>query len=121
MPLADDHEEQVRSEQRSRLVGLLDEAIDALRSHPDPREAVVSAWVRLEGAFAVAGVERELADTPLRYLGRALRTVDASAPAVERLTGSFEAALFSTHPIGPETQAAAVDALVSVRDELRVL
>lgn len=110
-----------RTAARDRMIGLLDDAIEDLRTHPDAREAVVSAWVRLEHAFAEAGVHRRPADTPLRYLGRALRTVEASAPAVERLTDSFEAALFSTHPIGIDTQAAAVDALVSVRDELQVL
>lgn len=120
-PPSDEAEDHTRSVRRDRMIGLLDDAIEGLRSHPDPREAVVSAWVRLEDAFVIAGVEREPTDTPLRYLGRALRTVDASAPAVERLTGSFEAALFSTHPIGPDTQADAVDALVSVRDELQVL
>ncbi|MGY6502371.1 MAG: DUF4129 domain-containing protein [Acidimicrobiales bacterium] len=106
---------------RDRMIGLLDDALAALRSHPDPRDAVIAAWVRLGDAFEVVGVERSAADTTSSYLGRALRTIDASAPAVERLIGSFDEALYSTHAIGPDTQAAAVDAVTAVRDELHLL
>lgn len=105
---------------RDRLIGLLDDAIDDLRRHPDPREAVIAAWARLEDAFELAGLERRASDTPLRLLARALDTVEASAPAVEGLTRAFEHAMFSTHRIDRATQLGAVDALVAVRDELHL-
>lgn len=103
---------------RRVLAGLLDDALDDLRRHPDPREAVIAAWARLETAVEVTGGRRAPSDTPLRFLDRLLRSVSASAPAVSRLTATFEQAMFSEHPIGPDDQAAAVDALVAVRDEL---
>ena len=108
------------AQRRDRLIGLLDDAIDDLRRHPDPREAVIAAWARLEDAFELAGLGRRPSDTPLRQLARALDTVEASAPAVEDLTRAFEHAMFSTHRVERTTQLAAVDALVAVRDELHL-
>lgn len=106
---------------RRILVGLLDEAIAALRDHPDPREATIVAWARLESAVDVVGVTRLPSDTPSTFLERVLGTVDASGPAVERLTAAFERAMFSPHTIDRRTQLESVDALVAVRDELGVL
>lgn len=106
---------------RRVLVGLLDEAIAALRDHPDPREATIAAWARLESAVDAVGVTRLPSDTPSRFLARVLDTVEASGPAVERLTMAFERAMFSPHTIDRRTQLESVDALVAVRDELGVL
>jgi hypothetical protein len=111
-----------QAERRRRiLVGLLDDAIAALRAHPDPREATIAAWARLEAALDVVGVERAPSDTPTRFLARVLGAVDTSRAAAERLTAAFERAMYSHHPIDRETQLESVDALVAVRDELGVL
>jgi hypothetical protein len=115
-----DAEERLRQEQRS-VADLLDEAIDDLRRHPDPRIAVIAAFARFEAGLAVVGIRREVADTPLGYLQRVLDHVEVSAPAVARLTEAYEEAKYSQHEITRRTQLAAVDALVEVRDELRVL
>ena len=115
-----DAEERLRQEQRS-VADLLDEAIDDLRRHPDPRTAVIVAFARFEAGLAVVGIRREVADTPLGYLQRVLDHVEVSAPAVARLTEAYEEAKYSQHEITRRTQLAAVDALVEVRDELRVL
>ncbi|MDZ7677577.1 MAG: DUF4129 domain-containing protein [Acidimicrobiales bacterium] len=117
----EDDTDAVIGQRRDRLIGLLDSAIDALRGHPDPREAVIAAWARLEDAFVLAGLDRMPSDTPMRYLARALQTVDASGPAVARLTRSFEEAMFSTRPVDRTAQLDAVDALVAVRDELHLV
>ena len=113
-----DAEEERRATQRS-LADLLDTAIDDLRDHPDPRQAVLATFARLEEGLEAVGVRRERADTPLRYLERVLRHVEVSAPAVERLTEAYEEAHYSSHHISREAQLAAVEALVQVRDELR--
>lgn len=106
---------------RRVLIGLLDEAIEALRNHPDQREATIAAWARLETAVEVVGVTRRPSDTPSQFLERVLGAVASSGPAVERLTGAFERAMFSPHTIDRQTQLESVDALVAVRDELGVL
>jgi hypothetical protein len=38
---------------------------------------------------------------------------------VRRLTELFRVAKFSAHPLGPEDKERAIEALVTVRDELR--
>lgn len=106
---------------RRVLIGLLDEAIVVLRNHPDPREATIAAWARLETAVDAVGVTRRASDTPSQFLGRVLGAVEASGPAVERLTQAFERAMFSPHDIEKSTQRESIDALVAVRDELGVL
>lgn len=117
---AEDESARLAEQRRDLLIGLLDDAIDDLRHHPDPREAVIAAWTRFEDALTLAGLEPEPSDTPMRYLARVLRTVDASGPAITRLTNVFEVAVYSTHPVDRAAQIDAVDAVVAVRDELRV-
>jgi hypothetical protein len=108
-------------DERDGLVARLGVAIDDLRSDPDPRRAVVRAWQALGDALAVAGLPREDAEAPFPYLERALAALDTSGPAATRLTSAFERALFSPGSVDRETQLDAVDALVAVRDELRVV
>ena len=103
------------------LAGLLDEAIARLRDHPEPREATIAAWARLETALEAVGVPRRRSDTPSTYLRRVLEEVDTSGPAVQALTAAYERAMFSPHRIDRATQLESVEALVAVRDELRVL
>lgn len=112
------------AERRGRrivLAGLLDDAITRLREHPDPREATIAAWARLETALEAVGIPRLRSDTPSSYLRRVLEEVEASAAAVEGLTRAYERAMFSPHRVDRATQMESVDALVAVRDELRVL
>ena len=58
-------------------------------------------------------------EAPLEYLVRVLVDLHASADSVSRLTDLFERAKFSHHTIGGELKADAVDALETIRDELR--
>jgi hypothetical protein len=113
-----DPDDELRQHQHS-LADLLDTAIDDLRRHPDPREAVIATFARLELGLESVGVRRQVADTPLRFVQRVLEQVEVSASAVERLTEAYEEAHYSAHEITRDTQLAAVDALVQVRNELR--
>jgi Domain of unknown function (DUF4129) len=101
------------------LAAALDESLDDLRTDPDLRRAIIAAYARMETALAAAGIPRDPAEAPLEYVERALLTLDASAAAVRRLTDLFEWARFSHHEPEPSMRDDAVDALVSVRDELR--
>lgn len=116
----DDAEGRLDDEERDALAGLLDVAIDDLRNDPDPRRAVIRAWGGLGTAFASIGLPREDAEAPFPYLERVLSTLETSGPAAQRLTSTFERAMFSSHSIDRSMQDEAVDALVAVRDELRV-
>lgn len=97
----------------------LDESLDDLRSEPDLRRAIIAAYARMEAALAHAGLARRPSEAPLEYMERALTTLDTSSAGVRRLTVLFEWAKFSHHEPEPEMRDEAIDALVSVRDELR--
>jgi hypothetical protein len=102
------------------LAAALDESIDDLRADPDLRRAIVAAYARMEAALAAAGVPRHAAEAPVEYLERVLLSLDTSTDAVRRLTDLFEWARFSHHEPEPSMRDDAVDALIAVRDELRV-
>jgi len=104
---------------RDTVSAALDESLDDLRSEPDLRKAIVAAYARMEAALGSVGIRRHPSEAPFEYLGRALTSLDASAPASRRLTDLFEWAKFSQHDPEPAMRDEAIDALVAVRDELR--
>jgi hypothetical protein len=115
-----------------RLVELLDDTLVDLEREPDPRRAVIAAWARMERGLAAAGLPRHPAEAPFEYAGRvleaALAPTDRGTPpgfpgplrpaSVHRLTGLFERAKFSRHPIGQADREEAMAALRTVRREL---
>jgi hypothetical protein len=104
----------------AQLSAVLDDSIDDLYRELDPRKAVIATYARMETTLAGAGLPRAAAETPLEYLGRVLRELlHTSADAVARLTSLFERAKFSTHEIDSGMKNDAIDALVTMRDELR--
>jgi len=108
------------AELAARLSAVLDDSLDDLRAERDPRKAVIATYARMEVTLAGAGLPRAAAETPLEYLSRVLHELlHASAEAVERLTALFERAKFSTHEIDAGMKNDAIDALATVRDELR--
>jgi hypothetical protein len=105
-------------EELERLVRALDEAIEDLRREPDPRRAVVAAYARMEQALSFHGLPRRPSETPYEYLARVARELDAEEP-VAALTDLFEEAKFSEHSVDEAMRGRAIDALVSVRREVR--
>ena len=101
------------------LFAALDDSLDDLRDEPDPRRAVIAAYARMERALAHQGLRRRQAEAPREYLARALSAVGAGAGSVARLTALFEEAKFSPHEVDGGMKAEAIDALVTLRDELR--
>jgi len=103
----------------AELALALERTIADLRAEPDPRKAVIAAYAQMERALAEAGLPRRAAEAPREYLGRVLPVVGASTASVERLTELFERAKFSPHAIDTTMKEEAIDALESLRDELR--
>jgi hypothetical protein len=101
-----------------RLVELLDDTMEDLEREPDPRRAVIAAWARMERGLAAAGLPRHPAEAPFEYAGRVLASALARPASVDRLTGLFERAKFSRHPVGEEDRAQALAALRAVRREV---
>jgi hypothetical protein len=115
-----------------RLVELLDDTLEDLEREPDPRRAVIAAWARMERGLAAAGLPRHPAEAPFEYAARVLASALAPthrgtpsgfpgplrSASVYRLTGLFERAKFSRHPVGQADRDQAIDALRTVRREL---
>jgi hypothetical protein len=93
-------------------------AIDDLESEPDARRAVIAAYARMEGVFGSHGMRREASETPMEYLRRILLGLTTRVEAVRRLTGLFEQAKFSDHPVDGSMKQDAIDALRVIRDDL---
>ena len=98
----------------------LSDAIEDLESEPDARRAVIAAYARMEGVFGRHGLRREVSETATEYLRRILLGLTTRITAVEKLTGLFEQAKFSDHPIDEWMKQDAIDALRAIRDDLRV-
>jgi hypothetical protein len=101
------------------LAGLLDDTLDDLRAERDPRRAVIAAYARLERTLAAQRLPRKPAETPEEYLTRILRSLDVDRRSIRRLTDLFTWAKFSAHDVDAGMKEEAIDALSTVRDELR--
>jgi uncharacterized membrane protein (DUF485 family) len=102
------------------VAGSLSDAIDDLESEPDARRAVIAAYARMERAFGRHGLSRQVSETASEYLERILLGLTTRVEAVGRLTGLFDQAKFSDHPIDGRMKQDAIDALRVIRDDLQV-
>ncbi len=93
-------------------------AMTALDTIDDPRAAVITAYAAMQDTLAARGVPRSPTEAPREYLRRVLRASDASEAGARTLTGLFEEARFSTHPISERVRQRALSALSAVRTEL---
>ncbi len=91
------------------------EAIGALGSHDDPRAAVIAAYGAMRTSLADHGVPPRATEAPREYLERILRASNVSERDARTLTGLFEEARFSTHPISEPIRRRALSALDAVR------
>jgi Domain of unknown function (DUF4129) len=101
------------------LAGALDDSLDALRAEPDARKAVIAAYARLERVLGAHRLERLESETPNEYLTRILEDLDVERGSVRRLTDLFTEAKFSHHTVDAAMKEEAIEALTTVRDELR--
>jgi hypothetical protein len=110
---------ELHSELAAAVAQAVDESLDDLRAEPDPRRAVIAAYARLESVLAAQGLPRKPAEAPLEYLGRMLAELQVTDRSARALTDLFERAKFSQHAVGAEMKDEAIDALQTVRDDLR--
>lgn len=101
------------------LAQVMDDALEDIRAERDPRKAIIAAYARMEKLLAGFGRARAPAEAPFEYLARVLLELRVSRHPVEALTELFERAKFSVHSLGMEDKSRAIEALESVRDELR--
>jgi Domain of unknown function (DUF4129) len=113
---SDDPDAEWREAERRAVRAGLTHGRSALLGEDDPRRAIVRAYLTLEEHVGRAGLVRDPAETQREYAARVLaagRVADSAH--VRDLVELFNAARFSTDPIGPADATAArehIDALV---------
>jgi len=90
-------------------------AIAALGAASDPREAVIAAYVAMQETLAAHGVARAASEAPREYLRRVLAASSATGREARTLTGLFEEARYSEHPISERVRRRALAALSSLQ------
>jgi hypothetical protein len=98
---------------------VLSDALDDLRAEKDARRAVIAAYARLERVLAAHELGRKPAEAPHEYLGRILPRLELERGSARRLTELFTRAKFSPHDVDARMKDEAIEALTTVRDELR--
>ena len=89
-----------------------------LESERDPRLAVQRAYVRMEESLGEVELSRAQDETPTEFTARVLRVLGASAAAASDLTGLFEIARFSDHPMDEDHRRRAISSVRRVEAEL---
>ena len=100
------------------VVGVVDDSISDIERDPDPRRAIIRAYVRMEAVLARGGIPRSPSETPLEYIDGALRTLAIPAAPARSLTDLFEIARFSDRPIDVSMKRRAIDCLLDIRSAL---
>jgi hypothetical protein len=103
---------------RDELVRALDGTIEGIESEPDPRRAIIRAYVRMERALTQSGLPRRPSATPLEYIEEALQRLMVPLVPTRSLTDLFEIARFSRRPIDAAMKRRAIDDLLAVRQAL---
>jgi hypothetical protein len=89
-----------------------------LGSERDPRLAVQRAYARMEESLGEIELSRAPDETPTEFTTRVLRVLGASAAAASDLTGLFEVARFSDHPMDEEDRRRAIASVRRVEGEV---
>ena len=89
-----------------------------LESARDPRVAVQRAYARMEQSLDAIELSRARDETPTEFTARVLRVLGASAAAASDLTGLFEIARFSDHPMGEDDRRRAIASVRRVEAEV---
>jgi len=89
-----------------------------LESEPDPRRAVQRAYAHMEDSLGEIELSRAPDETPTEFTARVLRVLGASARPAADLTGLFEIARFSDHPMDEDDRRRAIASVRRVEAEV---
>jgi uncharacterized protein DUF4129 len=93
-------------------------ALEPLRDPTDPRNAVIAAYARMETVLAERQLGRRRPEAPREYLARVLGEGGMPEHSLSTLTGMFEEARFSRHPIPESAPRRALAELENARAAL---
>jgi hypothetical protein len=89
------------------------------RTEPDPRRAVMAAWMAMTDVIGRLWRPRQDSEAPQEYVNEALLEAGVGSGSAARLTNLFEFARWGGRQVGEEMRAEAIAALEAVRAELR--
>ena len=92
--------------------------LDVAAHEPDARAAIIAAFAAIQEALKARGIGRSSNETAAEFVGRVLRDAAAPAAPIQGLTGLFEEARYSTHPLGESERTRAIDHLNEIRSAL---
>ncbi len=102
----------------ARVGSGLRQSLADLESERDPRLAVQRAYARMEESLGAIELSRAPDETPTEFTARVLRVLGASAAAASDLTGLFEIARFSDHPMDEDDRRRAIASVRRVEAEV---
>jgi hypothetical protein len=102
-------------DRRTAVARAVELSLDALRSEPDPRRAVIAAYAAMERSLSAAGFARHRSEAPLEYLRRVIAAPTTVGEEVRTLTLLFQHAKFSQHAVEEAMRSRAIDALAGIR------
>ncbi len=105
-------------EAADRLGSGLRRSLADLESEGDPRAAVQRAYAHMEASLGEIELSRAPDETAAEFTDRALRVLGASAAAASDLTGLFEVARFSDHPMDEGDRRRAIASVRRVEAEV---
>jgi len=105
-------------DQPARFAQAVEESLDDLRREPDARAAILRIYRHFERALAGTAVPRRPWQTPTEFMRAVLSKLPLPASPVRRLTGLFEIARFSRHPVGEAERDSAWRSLTEIRATL---
>jgi hypothetical protein len=94
---------QVRRVRQAMTAGLRE-----LRTHAEPRQAIIACYARMEHLLEDHGVPALRHLTPQEYMGAALRGLDLPLDACAGLIQLFELARYSIHPLDDSARITAI-------------
>jgi hypothetical protein len=97
------------------LAAAVEESLEDLRAEADPRRAIIRCYARFERVATASGLARKPWFTPMEFTREALARLPVPRAAVPVLTGLFELARFSHHPLGMSERDRALAALDEIR------
>jgi uncharacterized protein DUF4129 len=101
------------------LVGsVLSRSLADLESERDARLAVQRAYAHMEESLGAIELSRAPDETPTEFTARVLRVLGVSAAAASELTGLFEIARFSDHPMDEDDRRRAIASVRRVDAEV---
>jgi hypothetical protein len=103
-----------RQIQRAVAAGLQE-----LRTHTDPRQAIIACYARLEYLLTDYGIPAYEHLTPQEYMGTALQDLDLPTDAFAGLVGLFELARYSLHPLDDTARRTAMTYLEQLQTHLQ--